>query len=125
MHTPRPANGDGTHSSCDGVSSTLCNWELGIERAGEQICPQRTPFRLNPVELPLVELSFRGLRLVALEETGQVIGFLRTGGQGGGVTVGGGENLGVGECVEGVVNPAGESVAARTRSRRTIGQRGR
>ena len=40
--------------------------ELGIEMAGEQICPQRTPFRLNPVELPLVELSFRGLRLVAL-----------------------------------------------------------
>ena len=33
--------------------------ELGIEMTGEQICPQRTSFRLNPVELPLVELSFR------------------------------------------------------------------
>ena len=50
--------------------------ERGIEMAGKQICPQRTQFRLNPVELPLVELSFRGLRLVALEEIGQVIGFL-------------------------------------------------
>ena len=50
--------------------------ELGVEMAGERICSQRTPFRLNPVELPHVELSFRGRRLVALEETGQVIGFL-------------------------------------------------
>ncbi len=78
MHNPRPATGDGTHPSCDGVPSTLCNWGAGHWWLANRSVPrpQRTPFRLNPVELPRVELPLRGLRLIALEETGQMIGFL-------------------------------------------------